>query len=56
MSDRNRQSGSHKQQHRPETEPYAPPKHPDVHVPEQQLEQEDLEKARKTGKDKKNRH
>lgn len=56
MTDRNRQSQPNKQQHRPETEPYTPPKHPDVHVPEQQLEKEDLEKANKADKGRKDRH
>ncbi|NLO79492.1 MAG: hypothetical protein GX093_04150 [Xanthomonadaceae bacterium] len=34
------------QKRRPELEPYAPPDHPDVHVPEQQLPEEPPPKQR----------
>jgi hypothetical protein len=37
MADKDRRPSKGREEH-PETEPYAPPRHPDVHVPEQQFE------------------
>lgn len=48
MAEKDKQSQDQRTD-RPETKPYAPPRHPDVHVPEQQFEG-DADKGNKPDK------